>query len=428
MSFVPALGRMMSTSPRPSAKGLAILVVLVVAVSLGVAACDAAPTPTATPIPTYTPLPTNTPTPLPGPTVTPLPTASPRPIVVPSTPLPATPTPTATPRPVFSLEEVRQMAEPATVRITTRNALGTGFLQGTGFVISPDGFIMTTSDLIPLLVTEVDLIHPVVGALTGVVVGRDEFRDIAILRIEVEEDLPVLTFKDPPIVPIGETAFAVGYDGTAAAGSGASGVPGNVSFSRDYEDAQYFLVNASYSAGLSGAPVLDQNFKVLGMVSLRNETVAPGAPLGSGIFVSVASLTTNLDKLQRGSQIFYPHTPPVPGPIPPIPPFPRIFHGPAFVDGAPVAVGAPIQARVGGYVTPIIEVEFEGLYPNLPVNPPTEQGYVGMTITFYVDGFLANETFVYEISDRDPFVMMTLTADTTEAEMTAAETTAADTT
>ncbi len=428
MSFIPALGRTISTSLRPSVKALAVLVVLVAAVSLGVAACDSAPPPIVTAIPTYTPLPTDTPTPMPGPTVTPLPTASPRPTVMPATPLPATPTPTATPRPVFSLEEVRQMAEPATVRIMTRNALGSGFLQGTGFVISPDGFIMTTSDLIPLSVTEVDLIHPAAGAFTGVVVGRDEFRDIAIVRIEVEEDLLPLTFKDPPIVPIGENAFAVGYDGTAAGGSGAAAIPGNVSFSRDYEDAQYFLVNSSYSAGFSGAPVLDQNLKVLGMVSLRNQTVAPGASLGSGIFVSVASLTTNIEKLKRGSQIFYPHTPKPPGPIPPIPPFPRIFNGRAFVDGVPVAVGATIQARVAGYITPIIEVEFEGFYPNLHVNPPTEQGYVGMTIYFYVDGFLANETFVHEISGRDPIVMMTLTADTTEAEMTAAETTAADTT
>ena len=326
------------------------------------------------------------------------------------------------------------MSEPSTVLITTQTPEGAGFVQGSGFVISPDGYIMTNSDLIPLSVTQVDLTHPGVGPLLADVVGRDETRDIAVLRIHVPDEIPHLTFKDPPIVPIGELGVAVGYDGTVAGGVGAIAALANVSSRRLHDGAQYFQVssaaynNDAYKAGLSGAPVLDQNFKVLGMVSLRSETVVPGAPQGSGVFVSVSSLTTNIDKLKRGSQIFYPHTPAVPGPIPPIPPFPRIFHGPAFVDGVPIAVGAPIQARIGGYVTPIIEVEFEGFYPTLSVNPPTEEGYVGNTITFYIDGFLANETFVYEISDRDPIVMMTLTADTIVAEPTEDETTEETTT
>ena len=306
------------------------------------------------------------------------------------------------------------MAEPATVRITTRNALGSGFIQGTGFVISPDGFIMTNSDLIPLSVTEVNLIHPAVGSLTGVVVGRDEFRDIAILRVDVEDDLPALTFKDPPIVPIGESAFVVGYDGTAAGGTGAAGVQGSVSSVRDHENTQYFLVNNTpYKSGLSGAPVLDPNLNVLGMVSLRRETVDASAPPESGLFVSVASLTANLDKLKRGSQIFYPYSPPVEGRIPPLPPFPRLFAGQASIDGVPAAVGAPIQARVGDYVTHITRVKSEGRYSSFRVNPPIERGYSGMEISFYVDGFLANETAVYESSINDPDVVLDLTADTT---------------
>ena len=304
------------------------------------------------------------------------------------------------------------MAEPSTVLITTQTAEGTAFVQGSGFVISPDGYIMTSSDLIPLSVTQVDLSHPGVGPLVADVVGRDESRDIVVLRIHVPDDIPHLAFKDPPIVPIGEFGVVVGYSGTAAGGVGATAVPGAVSSTRPYEGTQYFQVNAAYSAGLSGAPVIDQNFRVLGMVSLRREVVAPGSQPGTGLFVSVVSLIANLDNLKRGSQIFYPHSPPVPGAIPPPPPFPLIFHGEAYVDGVPVAVGATIQARLAGYTTPIIEVEFEGFYPFIRVNPPIESGFVGETITFYVDGFLASESHVYEIDETDPIVDLTLTAHT----------------
>ena len=269
---------------------------------------------------------------------------------------------------------------------------------------------MTSSDLIPLSVTQVDLTHPGVGPLVADVVGRDESRDIAVLRIHVPDDIPHLAFKDPPIVPIGEFGVVVGYRGTAAGGVGATAVPGDVSSTRPYDGAQYFQVNVAYSAGLSGAPVIDQNFRVLGMVSLRREIVAPGSQPGTGLFVSVVSLIANLDNLKRGSQIFYPHSPPVPGAIPPPPPFPLIFQGEAYVDGVPIAVGATIQARLAGYITPIIKVEVEGRYPFIRVNPPIESGYAGETITFYVDGFLASETHVYEIDEKDPIVDLILTA------------------
>ncbi len=90
-------------------------------------------------------------------------------------------------------------------RAQPRTQVGTG----SGVIISPDGYIITNN-------------HVINGALdlsitlnnnkiyTAKLIGTDEKTDIALLKIDVDEDLPYATFGDSDQAKVGEWVLAVG--------------------------------------------------------------------------------------------------------------------------------------------------------------------------------------------------------------------------
>jgi len=90
-------------------------------------------------------------------------------------------------------------------RVPQRRQLGTG----SGVIISPDGYIITNNHVIDgseaLTVTLNDN-----KTLQAKIVGTDPKTDIALLKVESDEDLPYVTFGDSNQAKIGEWVLAVG--------------------------------------------------------------------------------------------------------------------------------------------------------------------------------------------------------------------------
>jgi len=90
-------------------------------------------------------------------------------------------------------------------RVPQRRQLGTG----SGVIISPDGYIITNNHVIDgseaLSVTLNDN-----RTIDAKVIGTDAKTDIALLKIESNEDLPYTTFGDSDQAKIGEWVLAVG--------------------------------------------------------------------------------------------------------------------------------------------------------------------------------------------------------------------------
>ncbi|WP_304145750.1 trypsin-like peptidase domain-containing protein [Mesoflavibacter zeaxanthinifaciens] len=90
-------------------------------------------------------------------------------------------------------------------RVPQRRQLGTG----SGVIISPDGYIITNNHVIEdseqLSVTLNDN-----QTLEATIVGTDPNTDIALLKVETEEDLPYVTFGDSDTAKIGEWVLAIG--------------------------------------------------------------------------------------------------------------------------------------------------------------------------------------------------------------------------
>jgi len=142
--------------------------------------------------------------------------------------------------------------------------------NGSGFIISSDGYLVTNyhviQDTTDLLVVMQGAEHRIYRAS---VVGSDPFMDIAVLKIEDAEGetFPYLKFGDSNKTKIGETAFAVGtpldeiFEATVTAGiiSGKDRNFGPTEFDG------YLQTDVPLNQGNSGGPLLNLNGEVIGV-------------------------------------------------------------------------------------------------------------------------------------------------------------------
>ncbi|MBK8035935.1 MAG: trypsin-like peptidase domain-containing protein [Verrucomicrobiaceae bacterium] len=135
---------------------------------------------------------------------------------------------------------------------------------GSGAIISKDGLVVTNyhvvADVSELAVTTNDN-----QIFSAQVLGTDEERDIALLRIESErKDFPALSFGDSDKVKVGEMVFAVGNP------FGLSGtVTQGIISARDrhLSDSQmdYLQTDTVINPGNSGGPLVDIHGKIVGV-------------------------------------------------------------------------------------------------------------------------------------------------------------------
>jgi serine protease Do len=156
---------------------------------------------------------------------------------------------------------------------------------GTGFLISPDGFLLTNAHV----VAEADEIKVFLWQESEVrvarLVGLDVASDLALLKIEYKQPLPFLTLADSDAAAVGEMAAAIGNP----FGLEHSVTNGLISAKhrRIHEGRQgafedYLQTSAQINPGNSGGPLLNLYGEVVGV----NTAVVQG---GQGIGFAVPS-------------------------------------------------------------------------------------------------------------------------------------------
>jgi len=143
---------------------------------------------------------------------------------------------------------------------------------GSGFIISPDGYIVTNEHVIG------NAREIVVTLSTGEkykarLVGKDPVSDIAVLKIDVKEKLPYLVFGNSDDVIIGEWAIAMGNPfGLFELGNKPTVTVGVISAvkmnlhsvgGRIYKDM--IQTDAAINSGNSGGPLLNALGEVIGI-------------------------------------------------------------------------------------------------------------------------------------------------------------------
>jgi serine protease Do len=138
--------------------------------------------------------------------------------------------------------------------------------NGAGFVIDPDGLIVTNRHNVQ------DARQLVIGfsdgsRALGSVVGASEKIDLALIKVKTDHKLVALTFADSDKVRVGDPVLAIGNP----LGVGTSVSAGIVSaLNRDIKDSVYddfIQTDAAINHGNSGGPLIDASGQVVGMDS-----------------------------------------------------------------------------------------------------------------------------------------------------------------
>lgn len=159
--------------------------------------------------------------------------------------------------------------------------------QGSGFLISADGYIVTNHHVVE---NGVDVLISMTDGreLKATIVGTDEKTDLALLKVEAEEDLPHVAFGASDNLRVGDWVVAVGnpfgLGGTVT--SGIVSARGRDIGSGPYDD--FIQIDASINSGNSGGPTFDLAGSVMGVNTAIFSPSGGNVGIGFAIPASVA--------------------------------------------------------------------------------------------------------------------------------------------
>ena len=171
---------------------------------------------------------------------------------------------------------------------------------GSGFIIDKDGYIVTNNHVID----NADKIVVILNdekEFDATIVGRDKNTDLALIKIEAKNDLPVLNFGDSDTLKVGQWVVAIGnpFGLEQTVTAGIVSAKGRVIGSGPYDD--FIQTDASINPGNSGGPLIDMEGKVIG---INTAIVAGGQGIGFAIPVNLAkniiSQLKNSGEVTRG--------------------------------------------------------------------------------------------------------------------------------
>jgi serine protease Do len=179
---------------------------------------------------------------------------------------------------------------------------------GSGFIISPDGYIVTNNHVISGVPTDQGKVT--ISAITvtlqdrkeykATVVGKDATSDLAVLKIDAT-NLPFVQFGDSTKTRVGDWVIAIGepfaLGGTVTAGI-VSAIHRSIS-SGPFD--RYIQTDAAINQGNSGGPMFDLNGNVVG---INTAIFSPsGGNVGIGFAIPAEQAKPVVAQLMKGQHI-----------------------------------------------------------------------------------------------------------------------------
>ena len=176
---------------------------------------------------------------------------------------------------------------------------------GSGFVISPDGYVVTNNhviangeDIAVTLANNKEYVAKLVGA--------DKETDLAVLKIEADEPLPFVPWGNDDQSRVGDWVIAIGHpfglEGGASASTGIVSAVGRNIQSGRYDN--YIQSDAAINRGNSGGPLFNLDGQVIGVntaiLSPSGGSVGVGFSISSNLAQSVVTQLIDNGQVERG--------------------------------------------------------------------------------------------------------------------------------
>ncbi len=175
----------------------------------------------------------------------------------------------------LSTAELVAMAQSSVVRVSIASGVGSGF------VIDPEGYIVTNHHVIENSLQSVDVMLSDGSVHGAELVGTDPASDIAVLHIDAGRELPALQLADLRDVAVGADVVAIGYALDLTQGSGPPSVTRGIVSAKNRVIQPRGILGAvqtdtAINHGNSGGPLLNYAGRVVGV----NTALAPDQETG----------------------------------------------------------------------------------------------------------------------------------------------------
>ncbi|MBU0984829.1 MAG: trypsin-like peptidase domain-containing protein [candidate division Zixibacteria bacterium] len=182
---------------------------------------------------------------------------------------------------------------------------------GSGFFFREDGYIVTNNHVVA------DAVDMTVRTSTGYeyearLVGADPQTDLAVIKVEPEEEITVIPFGNSEEIKVGDWAIAIGnpfpqqgLDRTVTVGVVSAKGRHNLRFGSDTPEYQdYIQTDASINPGNSGGPLLTLKGEAMGVNAAISSPTGTSVGIGFAIPINLArAVVTDLiadGKASRG--------------------------------------------------------------------------------------------------------------------------------
>jgi Flp pilus assembly protein TadD len=164
------------------------------------------------------------------------------------------------------MTEIVRESSPAVVLIVTSDASGNALAQGSGFIVSADGKVITNYHVIEGANSAMVKMSSGAFFLVDGVLAESESDDLAVLKVS-GSGLPLLRLGEAKSVSTGERVIAIG----SPLGLEGTVTDGIVSAMREESEMKTPLIQTSapISHGSSGGPLLDLSGRVVGILTFK---------------------------------------------------------------------------------------------------------------------------------------------------------------
>ncbi|BBD67424.1 peptidase S1 and S6 chymotrypsin/Hap [Nostoc commune NIES-4072] len=196
-----------------------------------------------------------------------------------------------------------------------RRFFGEGFSQqipseqlrglGSGFIIDKSGLVMTNAHVVDKA-DKVTVRLKDGRTFEGKVQGIDEVTDLAVVKINAGNDLPVAPLGSSSNVQVGDWAIAVGnplgFDNTVTLGIVSTLKRSSAQVGISDKRLDFIQTDAAINPGNSGGPLLNGQGEVIGI----NTAIRPDA-MGIGFAIPIDKAKAIAGQLQRDGKVAHPY-------------------------------------------------------------------------------------------------------------------------